>query len=114
MMCEFDKDVWPTIFRITALDVDDLSYKLHHAAYVFEERMVVLGIECALYRSERALARAGYPIARSTLCVLFHRTAEQLAPLYDEMRNVVRGGRYVHADETGQPMPARITQANGR
>jgi transposase len=57
-----------------------------------------------LYRSERALARAGYPIARSTLCTLFHRTAEHLAPLYAEMRNVVRSGRYVHADETGQPI----------
>lgn len=33
-----------------------------------------------LYRSERALARAGYPIARSTLCTLSHRTAEQLPP----------------------------------
>jgi len=55
-----------------------------------------------LYRSERALARAGYPIARSTLCTLFHRVAEQLAPLYDEMRNVVRRSRYVNADETGQ------------
>ena len=55
-----------------------------------------------LYRSERALERAGYPIARSTLCALFHRTAEQLKPLYEEMRKVVRRGRYVHADETGQ------------
>lgn len=55
-----------------------------------------------LYRSERALARAGYPIARSTLCALFHRTAEQLVPLYEEMKNVVRRSRYVHADETGQ------------
>jgi transposase len=55
-----------------------------------------------LYRSERALARAGYPIARSTLCALFHRTAEQLSPIYDEMKDVVRRSRYVHADETGQ------------
>jgi transposase len=55
-----------------------------------------------LYRSERALARAGYPIARSTLCTLFHRVAEQLAPLYQEMRSVVRRSRYVNADETGQ------------
>ena len=57
-----------------------------------------------LYRSEKALARAGYAIARSTLCSLFHRTAEQLAPLYDEMKRVVRLGRYVHADETTQPV----------
>ena len=55
-----------------------------------------------LYGSEKALERAGYPIARSTLCTLFHRTAEQLRPIYDELRDVVRKGRYVHADETGQ------------
>ena len=55
-----------------------------------------------LYRSERALERAGHPIARSTLCALFHRTAEQLTAIYDEMKRVARRGRYVHADETSQ------------
>lgn len=55
-----------------------------------------------LYRTEKALERAGAPIARSTLCALFHRTAEQLKPLYEEMKRVVRRSRYVHADETGQ------------
>ena len=55
-----------------------------------------------LCRSEKALERAGYGIARSTLCTIFHRTAEQLAPIYNEMKRVVRKGRYVHADETGQ------------
>jgi transposase len=55
-----------------------------------------------LYGSEKALERAGYPIARSTLCSVFHRTAEQLRPIYDGLRCVVRKGRYVHADETGQ------------
>jgi len=57
-----------------------------------------------LYRSEKALARAGYAIARSTLCSLFHRTAEQLIPIYEEMKRVVRLGRYEHADETTQPV----------
>ncbi len=57
-----------------------------------------------LCRSEKALERAGYGIARSTLCTIFHRTAEQLAPIYNEMKRVVRKGRYVHADETGQPV----------
>jgi transposase len=55
-----------------------------------------------LYGSEKALERAGYPIARSTLCTMFHRTAEQLRPIYDELLKVVRKGRYVNADETGQ------------
>ena len=41
-------------------------------------------------------------MARSTLCALFHRTAEQLALIYEEMKRVVRRGRYVNADETTQ------------
>ena len=52
--------------------------------------------------NEKALERAGFPIARSTQCTMFHRTAEQLRPIYDEIRRVVRAGRYVHADETTQ------------
>jgi len=55
-----------------------------------------------LYGSEKALERAGYPIARSTLCTMFHRVADQLQPIYEEIRSVVRAGRYVHADETVQ------------
>jgi len=55
-----------------------------------------------LYGSEKALERAGYPIARSTLCTIFHRVAEQLELIYAELRKVVRAGRYVHADETMQ------------
>ena len=50
-----------------------------------------------LYGSEKALERAGYPIARSTLCTMFHRVADQLQPIYEEIRSVVRAGRYVHA-----------------
>jgi len=57
-----------------------------------------------LCRTEKTLTRAGAPIARSTLCSLFHRTAEQLRPLYDEMKRAVRRSQYVHADETGQPV----------
>ncbi len=55
-----------------------------------------------LYGNEKALERAGFPIARSTLCTIFHRAAEQLRLIYDEIRRVVRAGRYVHADETTQ------------
>jgi transposase len=55
-----------------------------------------------LYGNEKALERAGFPIARSTLCMMFHRTAEQLRAIYEEIRRVVRAGRYVHADETTQ------------
>jgi transposase len=55
-----------------------------------------------LYGSEKALERAGFPVARSTLCSIFHRSAEQLRPIYAELCRVVRKGRYVNADETGQ------------
>ena len=55
-----------------------------------------------LYGSEKALERAGFPIARSTLCSIFHRSAEQLRPIYEELGGVVRKSRYVNADETGQ------------
>jgi len=45
-----------------------------------------------LYGSEKALERAGYPIARSTLCTMFHRVADQLRPIYEE--NSTRGARW--------------------
>jgi len=66
-----------------------------------------------LYRSARALERAGYPIARSTLCTIFHRTAEQLKPIYDELKYTVRRGRYVNADETTQRVLAEDECAKG-
>lgn len=53
-----------------------------------------------LYRQERALGRAGHPVARSVLCGLFHRAANVLEPLYDRLVEQVRHGPYVHADET--------------
>lgn len=57
-----------------------------------------------LCRTAKSLGRAGYAVARSTLGSLFHRVADQLKPIYDELKRVVRLGRYVHADETGQPI----------
>ena len=54
------------------------------------------------YGSEKALERAGFPIARSTLCSIFHRSAKQLRLIHEELRRVVRKGRYVNADETGR------------
>ena len=54
------------------------------------------------YGSSKALERAGCPVARSTLCALFHRAAESLEPLYEEMKATVRRSRYVNADETTQ------------
>lgn len=53
-----------------------------------------------LYRQARQLQRAGIPISRSTLCDLFHRTAELLGPLWNEMLIEIAKQRHVYADET--------------
>lgn len=53
-----------------------------------------------LHRIAKMMERAGCPIARSTLCTLFHRTAELLAPVYDRLLHIARHDPYVHADET--------------
>lgn len=56
------------------------------------------------YRQEKQLAREGLQIARSTICTLFHRTAECLQPLYDHLRARVCEDKYLHADETTLPV----------
>lgn len=53
-----------------------------------------------LYRLERMLGRAGFAVARSVLCGLFHRAAEVLEPLYQRLVERVRHHAYVQADET--------------
>jgi len=53
-----------------------------------------------LYRQERILGRAGHPIARSVLCGLFHRAANELEPLYDRLLELVKRDPYLNADET--------------
>jgi len=53
-----------------------------------------------LYRQARRMQRAGMPMSRSTLCDLFHRTGEVLAPLHRRMLDLVRQGSHVNADET--------------
>lgn len=53
-----------------------------------------------LFRLQNMLERAGHPIARSTLCDIFHRAAERLAPIYDRMLELLKLDPYLHADET--------------
>lgn len=53
-----------------------------------------------LYRIARMLERAGYPIARSTLCSFFHRAAELLMPIYLRILDAAKHDPYLHADET--------------
>jgi transposase len=53
-----------------------------------------------LHRIADMMERAGCPIARSTLCELFHRSAELLVPIYQQLLQHVRADPLVHADET--------------
>ncbi|MFT4705076.1 MAG: transposase [Bradymonadia bacterium] len=53
-----------------------------------------------LYRQERILGRAGFGIARSVLCNLFHRGASLLEPIYQRLLKLAGQRPYVHADET--------------
>lgn len=52
------------------------------------------------YRLEKAYAQIGIPIARSTMCDLFHRAAEELEPIYNAALAMVPAASDVHADET--------------
>lgn len=53
-----------------------------------------------LYRQTERMRRAGAQIARSTLCDLFHRSADLLRPLADRIVERVSESPYVNADET--------------
>lgn len=64
----------------------------------------LLTAKCAdslpLYRLEKQYARAGVPIARSTMTDLFHRNAELLDPLSARLLALVAAQDIVQADET--------------
>lgn len=62
-----------------------------------------------LYRIESRMERAGAPIARSTLCGLFHRAADLLTPVYNALIDKARHDPYVNGDET----PIKVQQAGG-
>jgi transposase len=53
-----------------------------------------------LYRIEKQFERLGIPIARSTLCDIFHRNADLLYPLYYRVIELIPKKQYVNADET--------------
>jgi transposase len=57
-----------------------------------------------LYRIERAFARDGYSIARSTLGNLFHRAAELLQPISKRLLELACADPYLSADETTLPV----------
>ena len=64
-----------------------------------------------LYRLEQQYKRLGVPIARSTMSDLFHRAAEDLAPLADALVAEIRASAVVHADETPMRMQTSKTRA---
>lgn len=53
-----------------------------------------------IYRLEKAFARAGIPVARSTMNELLHRTSSILQPLWERLLQLVRARHVVGADET--------------
>ncbi len=71
----------------------------------------VVAAKCAdsmpLYRIAKRLGRAGIHMPRSTLCSMFHRTAEMLVPIYDALLEEMRRDEYLHADETSLRVQAK-------
>ena len=64
----------------------------------------VITSKCAdslpLHRMEKQYKRAGVPVARSTMCDLFHGAADALRPLYDRQMALIAEQPLVQADET--------------
>ena len=52
------------------------------------------------YRLERAYRLLGIPMARSTMCELFHKAARELRPLHTAALAWIKASPDVHADET--------------
>lgn len=57
-----------------------------------------------LHRQARALARLGVPLSVTQLCAMFHRTAEQVEPIYKALLARLPESAHVQADETTQPV----------
>ncbi|MCP4684074.1 MAG: IS66 family transposase [bacterium] len=52
------------------------------------------------YRLSKRFERSGIPLARSTICDIFHRSAGLLEPLYKRIVELLPAETYVNADET--------------
>jgi len=59
-----------------------------------------------LYRMEKQFKRAGLALSRSSLCNLFHQTADALKPIYQHMLEHMPSYSLVLADETPLPVQA--------
>ena len=67
-----------------------------------------------LYRQEAIYARAGVPLARSTLAQWVGSCGVQLQPLVDALRQEVLAHSIVHADETPVQMLKRGSERDGK
>jgi len=67
-----------------------------------------------LYRQEGIFARAGYPIARSTLADWVGRSGHALQPLAEALRESILSHPVVHADETPVPVLEPGKKKTGR
>lgn len=77
----------------------------HYGAGVYANVIVSKCVDSIpLYRIEKIFERGGFAISRSTLCALFHRSAELLEPVYKRLVEIARQASYVGADETGLAM----------
>ncbi len=64
-----------------------------------------------LYRVEKAMDRAGIPIARSTMGDLVHLAGDLCSPLYDVLLAELRTDPHVQADETTIRLQTSTTKA---
>lgn len=65
----------------------------------------------AQHRLEKAYARCGVPIARSTMNDLFHRAGRELEPLWKRLRARVAQASHVCADETSIVLQGQQSKA---
>lgn len=86
---------------ITARGPDRVGDKTRYAPS-FVAHLVVqkCGDSNPQYRLEKSYRNIGIPIARSTMCDLFHRAARELRPLHDAAIALIPRAPDVHADET--------------
>lgn len=77
----------------------------HYGPGVYADVVVKKCIDSLpLYRIEKQYKRVDFPVSRSTLCSLFHRSANVLLPLYNLLLEMAKANSYVSADETRLPV----------
>jgi transposase len=79
----------------------------HYGASLMAHTVVAKCVDSIpLYRMEKQFKRAGLLITRSSLCNLFHQTADALKPIYQRMLDIMPSYSLVMADETPLPVQA--------